>query len=68
MRAGFLASTRATATPLHLRPYLRRLRHSSTMALFQAPVIDQVIPLSDGRMAYEQVAQGDVRGRVVLVP
>jgi NADPH:quinone reductase-like Zn-dependent oxidoreductase len=36
--------------------------------VFQAPVIDQVIPLSDGRMAYKQVAQGDVRGRVVLVP
>ena len=36
--------------------------------LFQPPVIDQVIPLSDGRMAYQQVAQGDVRGRVVLVP
>ena len=35
--------------------------------LFQPPVIDQVIPLSDGRMAYKQVAQGDVRGRVVLV-
>ena len=36
--------------------------------LFQPPVIDQVIPLSDGRMAYKQVAQGDLRGRVVLVP
>jgi len=36
--------------------------------LFQPPVIDQVIPLSDGRMAYKQVAHGDVRGRVVLVP
>jgi NADPH:quinone reductase len=36
--------------------------------LFQPPVIDHVIPLSDGRMAYQQVAQGDVRGRVVLVP
>jgi NADPH:quinone reductase-like Zn-dependent oxidoreductase len=35
---------------------------------FQPPMIDRVIPLSDGRMAYEQVARGDVRGRVVLVP
>ena len=26
-------------------------------------MIDQVIPLSDGRMAYEQVARGEVRGR-----
>jgi hypothetical protein len=31
-------------------------------------LIDRVIPLSDGCMAYKQVAQGDVRGRVVLVP
>src|SRR6266850_407657 len=36
--------------------------------LFQPPVIDHVIPLSDGRMAYKQVAQGDVRGRLVLMP
>ena len=35
---------------------------------FQPPVIDRAIPLSEGRMAYEQVARGEVRGRVVLVP
>jgi len=27
-----------------------------------------VIPLSDGRAAYEQVARGEARGRLVLVP
>ena len=37
-------------------------------ANFQPPMIDRVIPLSEGRMAYEQVARGEVRGRVVLVP
>jgi NADPH2:quinone reductase len=37
-------------------------------ATFQPPMIDRVIPLSEGRMAYEQVARGDVKGRVVLVP
>jgi len=35
---------------------------------FQPPMIDRVIPLSEGRTAYEQVARGDVRGRLVLVP
>jgi len=35
---------------------------------FQAPMIDRVIPLADGCRAYEQVARGEVRGRVVLVP
>ena len=48
-------------------PVSGRLRHSSTMVI-PATMIDQVIPLSDGCMAYQQVAQGDVRGRVVLVP
>jgi len=37
-------------------------------ATFLPPMIDRVIPLSEGRTAYEQVARGDVRGRVVLVP
>jgi len=35
---------------------------------FQAPMIDRVMPLADGRTAYEQVARGEVTGRLVLVP
>jgi NADPH:quinone reductase-like Zn-dependent oxidoreductase len=35
---------------------------------FKAPKIDRVIPLSDGPAAYEQVARGTVKGRLVLVP
>lgn len=35
---------------------------------FQPPLIDRTIPLAKGRSAYEQVARGEVRGRVVLVP
>jgi NADPH:quinone reductase len=35
---------------------------------FQPPVIDRVIALSDGRAAYEQMAHGEVRGRLVLAP
>jgi NADPH2:quinone reductase len=35
---------------------------------FQPPVIDRVIALSDGRAAYEQVARGEARGRLVLAP
>jgi NADPH:quinone reductase-like Zn-dependent oxidoreductase len=35
---------------------------------FQAPVIDRVIPLSDGFSAYAQVARGEARGRIVLAP
>jgi NADPH:quinone reductase len=35
---------------------------------FQPPMIDHIIPLVDGRRAYEQVARGEVRGRLVLVP
>jgi NADPH:quinone reductase-like Zn-dependent oxidoreductase len=37
-------------------------------ATFQPPMIDRAIPLSEGRTAYEQVARGEVRGRLVLVP
>jgi hypothetical protein len=33
---------------------------------FQAPVIDRVIPRSDGCSAYAQVACGEARGRLVL--
>jgi NADPH2:quinone reductase len=35
---------------------------------FQAPVIDRVIPLSEGSSAYAQVAGGEARGRLILVP
>ena len=35
---------------------------------FKAPKIDRVIPLSEGRTAYEQVARGEARGRPVLAP
>jgi NADPH:quinone reductase-like Zn-dependent oxidoreductase len=35
---------------------------------FQPPMIDLVIPLSEGRAAYEEVARGEARGRLVLVP
>jgi NADPH:quinone reductase len=35
---------------------------------FQPPVIDGVIALSDGRAAYEEVARGEVRGRLILAP
>ena len=35
---------------------------------FKAPKIDRIIPLSEGRTAYEQVARGEARGRVVLAP
>jgi len=32
------------------------------------PVIDRAFPLSEGRTAYEQVARGEAKGRLVLVP
>jgi len=35
---------------------------------FKARKIDRVIPLSDGTTAYEQVARGEARGRLVLAP
>ena len=35
---------------------------------FKAPMIDRVIPLSEGPAAYDQVARGEARGRLVLVP
>jgi NADPH:quinone reductase len=35
---------------------------------FQPPMIDRTVPLADGLSAYEQVARGEVRGRLVLVP
>ncbi len=35
---------------------------------FQAPTLDRAIPLSEGPTAYEQVARGEARGRLVLVP
>jgi NADPH:quinone reductase-like Zn-dependent oxidoreductase len=35
---------------------------------FKAPKIDRIIPLAEGRSAYEQVARGEARGRLVLTP
>jgi NADPH:quinone reductase-like Zn-dependent oxidoreductase len=35
---------------------------------FRPPAIDQIIPLAEGISAYEQVARGEARGRLVLVP
>jgi len=37
-------------------------------SVFQAPVIDRVIPLSDGCSAYAQEACGEARGRLGLTP
>jgi NADPH:quinone reductase len=35
---------------------------------FQAPSIDRVLALGDGRAAYEEVDRGQVRGRIVIAP
>ena len=35
---------------------------------FRPPAIDRVIALSDGCAAYEQIASGQIRGRLVLAP
>lgn len=35
---------------------------------FEPPKIDRMIPLAEGPSAYEQVARGEARGRLVLVP
>jgi NADPH:quinone reductase-like Zn-dependent oxidoreductase len=35
---------------------------------FQAPPIDGVLALADGRAAYDKVDRGQVRGRIVLAP
>ena len=35
---------------------------------FKPPSIDQVVALADGRTAYEEVDNGQVRGRIVLAP
>jgi NADPH2:quinone reductase len=35
---------------------------------FQAPAIDRVLALADGRAAYDEVDRGQVRGRLVLAP
>ncbi len=36
--------------------------------VFKAPMIDRVIPLSEGPAAYHQLARGEAKGRLVLVP
>jgi NADPH2:quinone reductase len=35
---------------------------------FKSPMIDRRIPLSEGCTAYGQIARGEVKGRLVLVP
>jgi hypothetical protein len=35
---------------------------------FKAPKFDRIIPLSQGRTAYEQVARGEARDGLVLAP
>jgi NADPH:quinone reductase-like Zn-dependent oxidoreductase len=35
---------------------------------FKAPKIDRIIPLWEGCAAYDQVARGEARGRLVLAP
>jgi NADPH:quinone reductase len=35
---------------------------------FQVPQIDRVLALADGVAAYQEVASGQVRGRLVLAP
>jgi len=46
---------------------IRRTRTFFDEGTFLAPMIDRVTPLADGRTAYEQVARGEARGRLVLV-
>jgi len=47
---------------------LEALAPVSEQGTFKAPKIDRVIPLSEGRTAYEQVARGEATGRLVLAP
>jgi len=54
----------ATASAL----FLDSLKPFFEQGAFQPPAIDRVIALSDGRKAYEKVAGGELRGRLVLAP
>jgi NADPH:quinone reductase len=47
---------------------LEALKPFFEQGAFQPPAIDRVTALSDGRKAYEEVAGGKLRGRVVLAP
>jgi NADPH:quinone reductase len=47
---------------------LETLSHLFEQGAFQPPAIDRVIALSNGCAAYEQVASGQIRGRLVLAP
>jgi NADPH:quinone reductase len=47
---------------------LESLRPGFELGGFQAPAIDKVFALSDGTEAFEKVARGEARGRLVLVP
>ena len=50
------------------RALLEALTPVFEQGAFKAPKIDRVLPLSEGRSAYEQVARGEARGRLVLAP
>jgi NADPH:quinone reductase len=47
---------------------LEALRLGFELGGFRAPAIDKTFALSDGPKAFEQVAHGEVHGRLVLVP
>jgi NADPH2:quinone reductase len=47
---------------------LERLTPFFEQGAFKAPMIDRVIPLSEGLAAYHQVARGEAKGRLVLAP
>jgi NADPH:quinone reductase-like Zn-dependent oxidoreductase len=47
---------------------LERLTPFFEQGAFKAPMIDRVIPLSEGLAAYDLVARGEAKGRLVLAP
>jgi len=62
---GVATRKRDAAAPAAVLEALTRFFEGS---VFQAPVIDRVIPLSDGCSAYAQEACGEARGRLGLTP
>jgi hypothetical protein len=61
---GRYAYRDATASAALLDALTRFFDHGT----FQAPLIDRVIPLADVCTVYEQVACGEVGGRLARVP
>jgi NADPH:quinone reductase-like Zn-dependent oxidoreductase len=47
---------------------LERLVPFFEQRIFQPPAVERVIPLAEGRTAYEAIASGKARGRLVMVP